>query len=244
MSPEASEPIPASRLAYIPDRPPAHPYQRPYHRIAFAAKMGTFGAGFEMAVPLSVRTNIRTTGNIFNYTHTFSEDGVNYSGTISMRSMQTSIDWFPFRGGFHISPGVYLYGGNNVTAGASVPGGQTFTLNDTDYRSSAIDPITGSGKVTVNNYGPGLTLGWGNLLPRNRRHFSFPFEVGAVYEGAPKIALNLSGSACDSTGLNCGSVSTDPTFQQNLTAEQVKLNKDAEPYKFYPIISFGFATNF
>jgi hypothetical protein len=231
-------------MGLVPDRATGRPNLRPFSRIALAAKMGTMGAGFEVAVPLSRRTNLRSTGNFFSYSHTFNQDGVDYTGTISLRSMQTTLDWFPFHGGFHISPGFFAYGGNNVKAHAAVPGGQTFTLNSTDYRSSLIDPIHGSGKITVNNAGPGLTVGWGNLLPRNRRHFSFPFEIGAVYEGAPKIALQLGGSACDSSGINCNTVASDPSFQQNLTDEQTKLNRDVEPYKFYPIISFGFAVNF
>lgn len=248
LDPASAEVVPVAGMAngmgLVQNRAPVHTNYRPFRRIALAAKMGTLGAGFEVAVPLSRRTNLRSTGNIFSYSHTFNQDGVDYTGTISLRSMQTTLDWFPFHGGFHISPGFFAYGGNHVKGNASVPGGQIFTLNSTDYRSSMIDPINGSGKITVNNAGPGLTVGWGNLLPRNRRHFSFPFEIGAIYEGAPKIALQLGGSACDSTGAFCTTVASDPSFQQNLSDEQAKLNKDVEPYKFYPIISFGLAVNF
>ena len=238
----AAEPSLAEGATLPASAPHAAQEIGPFSRIAFATRMGTMGIGAEVATPLSRRTNLRMTGNFFTNTQTFSQDGVDYSGTISLRSIQTALDWFPFRGGFHISPGVLFYGGNNVTAHANVPGGDTFTLNDSNYVSSPTDPINGSGKITVNNVGPSLTVGWGNLIPRGERHYSFPFEVGAVYEGAGKIALNLLGSACDTSG--CGSVTTNADFQQNLAAEQVKLNKDVEPYKFYPIISMGFAVNF
>jgi hypothetical protein len=58
------------------------------------------------------------------------------------------------------------------------------------------------------------------------------------------VALNLGGSACDSTGLFCRSISSDPTIQANIAAEQTKLNKSASPYKFYPVISFGVGYKF
>jgi hypothetical protein len=76
----------------------------------------------------------------------------------------------------------------------------------------------------------------GNLLA--------PFEVGVIYTGAPRTALNLAGSACDSDGVNGLSVNSDPAFQANVQAERNKLNKDMSAFKFYPVISVGFAFNF
>jgi len=45
-----------------------------------------------------------------------------------------------------------------------------------------------------------LLLGIGNLVPRSK-HFSVSFEIGAAYQGPPRVTLNLSGSACDSNRL-------------------------------------------
>jgi hypothetical protein len=89
-----------------------------------------------------------------------------------------------------------------------------------------------------------FTVGWGDLLPRNHRHFSVPFEVGVIYTGALRTALTLWGSACDAAGVNCRSVQTDPTFQANVQAEKDKLNRDMTAFKFYPVISVGFGFNF
>ena len=136
-----------------------------------------------------------------------------------------------------------LYNGNKVTANVSVPGGQSFTLSNANYVSDAADPIAGTGKLTVYKAAPMALIGIGNLVPRSR-HFSTSFEIGAAYQGPPRVALNLSGSACDPTGLNCRSISSDPTIQSNIAAEQVKLNKSASPYKFYPVLSFGVGYRF
>ena len=61
-----------------------------------------------------------------------------------------------------------------------------------------------------------------------------------IRELLPSAALHLSGSACDSSGLNCRTISSDPTIQSNIQLEQSKLEKKASPFRFYPVISFGF----
>jgi hypothetical protein len=89
-----------------------------------------------------------------------------------------------------------------------------------------------------------VLIGFGNLVPRSSKHFTSTFEIGAAYQGPPRIALNLAGSVCDSTGLFCRPISSDPTVQSNILAEQSKLEKKASPFRFYPVISFGFGYKF
>jgi hypothetical protein len=205
--------------------------------IGVGVKASTLGIGGEVAVAISHRSNVRVGFNAFSYGDTFDKDGVTYKGNLHLRSAQATYDMFLFKG-LHISPGVLFYNGNQVTANASVPGGKSFTLSNTNYVSDPADPITGTGKVTVYKAAPMLLFGIGNLVPRSR-HFSTSFEIGAAYQGPPRVTLNLSGSACDSTGLFCRTVGSDPTIQSNIAAEQAKLNKSASPYKFYPVLSFG-----
>src|SRR5713226_9063881 len=210
--------------------------------IGVGVKVSTLGIGGEAAIAVSHRSNVRFGFNAFSYGHTFDKDGVTYKGTLDLRSAQATFDLF-FLKEFHISPGVLVYNGNNVTANASVPGGKSFTLSNTNYVSAAADPITGTGKLTVYKAAPMLLVGFGNLVPRSR-HFSTSFEIGAAYQGPPRVTLSLSGSACDSTGLFCRSISSDPTIQANVVSEQAKLNKSASPYKFYPVVSFGVGFKF
>jgi hypothetical protein len=217
---------------------------QPFSRLGIAIKASLLGAGVEAATPLTSRSNLRAGFNIFNYDRGFNKDGVAYAAQLRFRSVEAHYDWFPFAGSFHLSPGVLVYNGNQLAAIASVPGGKTFTLNNTTYSSDAAYPIAGTGKVDFVKVGPMFTVGWGNLLPRNHRHFSVPFEVGVIYTGAPRTALTLGGSACDAAGVNCRSVQTDPTFQANVQAEKDKLNRDMTAFKFYPVISVGFAFNF
>jgi hypothetical protein len=216
---------------------------RPFSRFGIAIKASLLGAGLEAATPLTARSDLRAGFNVFSYDHTFKEDGVAYAGQLRFRSVEAHYDWFPFHGGFHLSPGVLLYNGNQITANSSVPAGNTFTLNNTTYVSDPSDPISGAGKVEFVKAGPMFTVGWGSLLPHNR-HFSFPFELGVIYTGAPRTAINMRGSACDSIGQNCLDITSNSAFQSNVQAEQNKLNKDMSAFKFYPVISAGFGVNF
>lgn len=211
--------------------------------VGVGMKVSLLGAGAEAAVPITRRTNIRGGVNFFSYDRTFDKDGVSYAGQLRFRSTEAHFDWFPFGGGFHLSPGVLIYNGNRVTANALVSGGNTFTLNDTTYASDPSDPIHGTGKITFKKTAPMFTIGWGNLAPRHK-HFVVPFEIGAIYQDAPRASLQLSGSACDSTGANCSAINSDPSFQGNVAAEQNKLNHDMSPFKFYPVISAGLGFRF
>ncbi len=214
--------------------------------VGIGVKIGLLGPGVEVAVPLARNINVRGGGNFFSYSDSLTTDGIAYKANLRFRSAEASVDWFPWGGGFHISPGALLYNGNQVTGGANVPGGQTFTLNDQTYTSSASDPVTGSGSLTFAKAAPKITVGWGNLVPRGERHYSFPFEAGFAYVGYPKFQLNLQGTACytyEGTPY-CDSVATDSNIQSNLATEIQKINNDAAPARFYPILSQGFAVRF
>ena len=215
---------------------------RPFSTVGMGIKVSTLGIGFETATPVSRRTNLRFGANFFSYDRTFDKDGINYNGKLTLRSVETLFDYFPF-GGFHLSPGLLIYNGNNVKATASVPTGQTFDLGDVTYQSSATTPITGSGKLEFNKVAPVVMFGFGNLVPRTR-HISVSFEMGVAFHGSPRASLSLAGSACDVTGVNCRNVATDSTVLSNLTSEVNKLNNTASPYKVWPIISLGFGYKF
>jgi hypothetical protein len=212
--------------------------------VGIGVKISSLGVGFEAAVPILHKLNVRAGGNFISYSHAFHQDGVTYNGSLSWRSGEASVDWFPF-GGFHLSPGLLFYNGNKITATAIVPGGQNFTLSGTGYTSSPSNPINGNGAVTFAKVDPKITFGFGNLVPRSGRHWSIISELGIAYSGSPKAALAFQGTACDQlTGLICVDAGTNSTFQSNVVAEQTKINNSLKFFQFYPIASIGFGVNF
>jgi len=214
-----------------------------YSRVGIGVKISTLGVGIEMATPLARKFNVRGGFNMFRYNRPITDNGIHYDGQLRFQSAEAHLDWF-LLGGFHISPGILFYNGNQVTATASVPGGQTFSVGGTTYESDPAAPIGGTGKMNFARVSPSIMLGIGNLIPRNGRHFSFLFEVGAAYQGSARVALNLTGNVCDTTGTICRPVSSDATVQANIQSQQVKIQNDINPYRFFPVLSLGVGFNF
>ncbi len=212
---------------------------RPFSAVGVGVKASFLGPGFEAATPLLRHFNLRGGFNELSYDRTFHKDGIDYAGQLQFRSAEGHLDWFPFRGSFHLSPGALFYNGNQISANASVAASQAFTLNSVSYTSDPANPVVGTGKLSFNRAGPMFSLGFGNLVPRRHR-MSVSFELGGIYTGAPKMALNLDGSACNSAGQNCAAIVSDSAIQDNVLAEQNKINKDVSAVKFYPVLSLGF----
>jgi hypothetical protein len=211
--------------------------------IGIGVKISTLGVGIESAIPLTDKLNVRGGFNMFRYSRGITNNGINYDGNLRFQSGQASLDWFPF-GGFHVSPGVLFYNGNSLTATAAVPGGQIFSLGGTSYESDPSAPVNGTGTLDFVKVAPSIMVGVGNLIPRNGRHYSFLFEVGGAYQGSARVALNFTGNVCDTTGTICRSIASDSTVQANIQSQQTKIKNDINPYRFFPIVSFGVGFNF
>lgn len=218
-------------------------------RVGIGVKISTLGIGGEAAVRVLRRANVRGGFNALSFGHNFSGNGIDYSGSLHLRSAEAHFDYFLFRS-FHISPGALLYNGNNLSANALVLGGQTFTTGGTTYESSTANPVTASYTGNVNKIAPELLFGIGNLVPRGRRHWSLNADFGVDYEGAPKIGFGVTGFACqppNSSGPTCVNAATDPTVQSNVAAQQAKYNHDTSTkfyYRLWPVLSTGFSYSF
>ena len=227
------------------------PSARMFSKVALGAGISPLGIQLSMTTNLNPHLNVRTTGNLFSYSTDFTASGIAANAKLKMKSAGTALDIYPFHTGFRISPGLLFYNGNQLTADASVAGGQSFTLNDQTYYSSNAHPVTGTALLSLHTANPAFTIttGWGNTVPR-KGHWSFPFEVGVALSGAPSLNVNLGGSACyDQAQKLCTDITskTDPIalqIQGNLAAQVAKWTRDIEPLKTYPIASFGVAYSF
>lgn len=212
-------------------------------RFGVGLSASTLGAGIQAATSVTRKSNIRGGFNGFNYSESFNKDGINYNATLKLRSAQVVFDQY-IAGSFHISPGVLIYNGNQGTGNAAAPAGQSFSLGSQNYYSGAANPVAGTAAVTFNKVAPMILIGFGNMLPRNQKHFGLNFDAGVVFEGSPKAALNLSGTACLVSG-SAGCLSaTDPTVQANVQAEQTKINNSLNPFKYYPVVALTFSYKF
>ncbi|HZP05761.1 MAG TPA: hypothetical protein VFB43_12750 [Terracidiphilus sp.] len=221
----------------------------PFSRFAFGGGISPLGINMMAATNVNRYVNLRGTGNVFKFTDNgISTNGFNVDAKLNLASAGVAADVFPFPNhGFRVSPGLLFYNNNGATATFSVQGGTSFTLNDYTYYASSTNPVMGNGSLGLNTRKPAFTLttGWGNMLPHNGGHWSFPVEVGVAFVGAPSLNIALtSGQVCDAQGLNCVNVATDPSVQANLQAQITKYKSDLDPLKTYPIISGGVAYSF
>lgn len=209
------------------------------------------GVNLQAATNLTSHMNLRTTGNFFSYEdRNIDTNGFTVDGKLNFATVGAQLDYFPFaRHGFRISPGMLVNNRNALSAALVAQGGTSFTLNDTTYYSSPSHPVAGIGSLGLHtqNPAPMATLGWGNMIPHNGGHWSFPVEVGAAYTGQPNLNIALtSGQVCaDPQGtVNCQNVVGNASVNQNLQAQIAKYHNDLKPLRFYPIASFGASYSF
>lgn len=212
-------------------------------RFGAELKISTLGAGIDVATAVTRRSNLRAGFNAFNYSTSFSKDGIGYDGELSLRSVEVLYDQYLF-GGVHLSPGLMAYDGNRGSGAALATGGRLFSLGGTTYLSSPANPVNGTGVLDTRKVSPMVLLGVGNLLPRNNRQFTANFEAGVVFQGTPKATLHLSGSACNPQGTVCQNVSATPAIEADVQAEQTKINNSVNWFHFYPVVSIGFGYKF
>ena len=208
----------------------------------------TLGIGVQVAAEVLPRANVRVGFNFFNYAGSLTSDGISYTGNLNLRSANANFDYFLVRS-FHVSPGLLVYDGNHAADGASVPGGKSFILGSTTYESSAFSPIAANASLRLTKVAPELLFGMGNLVSRARarRRWSIEVEAGVAYQGTPKVALELTGFACNppsSAGPSCVNAATDPSVQSNIQLQAAKLSRQAAIFKFYPVISIGIGFSF
>jgi hypothetical protein len=230
----------------------------PFSRMAIGGNVSPLGAGVQVTTYIDSHFNVRALGSGFGYSTNFTEQGFNANAKLNLASAGIAADIYPFHKGFRLSPGLMVLNNNRVTATSAVAGGTSITLNDQTYYSANTNaatgatPLTANAKLGLNTTRPAFTMttGWGNTIPRDGNHWSFPFEVGAAFVGTPSLVANLNGWACyDQAQTECTNVAdtSNPIAQQiqgNLTSQIAKWKNDVSFLKTYPIASFGVAYSF
>lgn len=217
----------------------------PFSHLGAGITVGTTGVGAEVSVPYGAYWNIRAGMSYFSYGRTFETSASPVEGRLRLGGTRLGVDWFPRAGGFHVSVGVLVPNLTRATARLNLQPGKTLTVEGVDYTTDPTNPFQGTGHSEVSPIAPVLTVGWGNLLPRNyHKRFSFPIEVGAAYEGTPTAHVSTTGNVC-TAGQGCRPAASDPGFNQNLNEALRDLNSNLDRYaRFFPIISGGIGYRF
>jgi hypothetical protein len=197
--------------------------------IALGLKAGSLGAGLDLTVGLAPVINLRVGVQGFSFSRTFTEQDVSYDGKADLRSAWLLLDVHPAGKGTRVSVGA-VFSGNKVTGTSPTTG--TITINGVTYQIANVGTIDGEAKA--NGVCPYLGLGWGNAV-RPGSQVRFAFDVGVLYQGAPKVSL---------TAHPVNPAIVPPTFFADLEKERQKAEDDASKYKFYPVVNLGLSYRF
>lgn len=232
---------PHDKLALIPN---SQLWKHP----GVSLSVGINGIGIDVAEGIGQHFNVRAGGEYFRYTGDFTSDGAQINAALAVGGGHVALDYYPWHNGFHVSPQVRFAIQTSANIKVQVPAGQVISLDGTDYVSANADPLRGTGYVDTRKAAPGLSIGYGNLVPRRlASHWSFPVELGFYYIGQPNLNITFTGSACDPhfpQPLGCQTVTTDPGFQSDLTKFTARQNHNLSYASFFPIASFGFGYRF
>lgn len=191
------------------------------------AHVSTLGLGGELNYSINSYFTARVDFNRYNYSYSGTKQQINYDFDLHLKSYSAMLDWHPFAGTFRVSAG-YFSNKNDIAALATPQG--SYTINGTSYTAAQVGVL--SGAITFNASVPYLGIGW-STLGTESTGLGVEFDVGALFQGSPKVQLSATGAAA-----------SNAQFQSDLAAEQTKLQGDLNSFKTYPVVSLGLAYRF
>ena len=234
-------------------------HQQPFSRAGIGANVSPLGIGITSAIVLTQYFDARLMGNFFGYdSGNFEIEGFRVDAKLHLASLGTSLDWYPRNSVFRLSAGMLFYNGNQISAKSKIAPGTSFTMDDRTFYSANANaatgatPLTGSGVLGLHTNQPAFTLsgGFGKFIPRSNRHWSFPFELGVAFIGAPTVDVQTAGWVCLNPSQTQCSDLADPTnpvtieFNNALQAQLAKWRKDVSGIEVYPLFAYSVVYSF
>jgi len=224
--------------------PSAYRIER-FTRVGLFLAVSSLGIGGQISTNLSPYLDIRFFGNRASVTtHHFSQKDFAIGVNMGFANVGATADAYPFRKPFRFSGGYLFYNGDRIRADLQAKPDAIFTINNIDWFSDNADPVHGTGRLTLGGSGFLLTAGYGRVVSRSEKHFSFPFEAGVAFINTPNATLNLAGQICTVQGINCQPAATYPGFADALAAQLTTWNKNAAPFHIFPLVEGGVAYTF
>ena len=216
-----------------------------FTRFSLFTAASSMGVGEQMSTNVSTHLDARVFGNLISVTtNSFSQRDTRVAVDLQFANIGAAADFYPLRKPLRLSGGYLFYNANRIRADVHAGKDAVLTINNTDFYSDNADPVYGTGRAALGGRGFLLTTGYGRIVSRSEKHFSFPFEAGVAFINIPRVAVDLFGSLCSADGTNCQPTATYPGFQQALAAQVAEWNRNASPYHIYPIIQGGVAYTF
>lgn len=180
-----------------------------------------------MVQSLHSNVNLRLGLNRYHAKGDGTEDNVEYTVDVRLRTLGLLADWHPYDGVFRVTGGI-LHNGNTVTVTGRP--NDSLRIGNSSYSPSEIGTLTYD--VGFRKLAPYLGFGFGNAL-RQSQAFSFVIDFGLMFHGFPDVDMSASGWTAYTS-----------RFQADLAREERDLEEDLQYFRYYPVISFGFTYRF
>ncbi|MBP8245680.1 MAG: hypothetical protein KAX56_02335 [Phenylobacterium sp.] len=196
--------------------------------LAAGANLGTPGVGFQVTTQLSERLVLRGAldGMSLNRDEAYSD--IAYDGKARLATVGLFADLHPGGGAFFLSGGAYA--GKRELKLSATPTANV-EVGAATYTPAQVGRIDGVAKLS--NLQPFLGAGFDNTYSGDRA-WGFRALVGVSFGKAPKVSLTSTG----------GVLSSDPTLQANLRAEEAQAREDAKDFKYFPVVQIGLTRRF
>jgi hypothetical protein len=202
--------------------------------VGVGVRAGTLGIGGDIDFSLNNYLTARVGFSGLSINRTIDQTNVTYDGKLKLSIPSAMLDVFPFGNGFRLTVGA-VGTGPKIDVVARPTGQGFYTLNGNQYSTSELTSLTGEFKFN-NSVSPYVGLGYGNVAAAGH-HFTFLFDLGAIYGGRPDITLNAACSPSVPSAV-CQQLAT------SVDAEKLKLQSDVSLLKWYPVVSLGLGYRF
>ncbi|HUP90102.1 MAG TPA: hypothetical protein VM100_12145 [Longimicrobiales bacterium] len=195
-----------------------------FGQIGIAARIGTLGAGGEVAIGLGKHLQVRGGLGILGLEREGTLNDKTYSVTFPDQIWNVGVDLFPSSGGFHVGAGIlnrprFDFAGSYT--GSAAIGNKTYNGNIT---------ITGN-MANESDTGPYGLIGFGRT---SKSGFGISFDIGAA--ALKDGQVEITDWTCQSGTTNCKSTIS----QADIDAEEQKIEDDFGTFfKIHPILSLS-----
>ncbi|NCF37528.1 MAG: hypothetical protein GWP56_14280 [Gammaproteobacteria bacterium] len=200
--------------------------------VGVGVKVGTAGAGLNLSAAVTQNVNVRLSLTSVDFDEEDETIDVGDSGEgeldaevdLDFGANAVLIDWYIFKGGFHLTAGMMRHTGEadfdgTLTSGAS--------FNGVDITPADISNISGEVEF-ADSYQPYIGIGWGRKAGKNGG-FSLTADLGIALLD-PSVKLDAT-----TTGLGVTQAEIDASLRE--------MEKDAEDelddFEAWPVLSVG-----
>ncbi len=177
-------------------------------------RAGTTGVGADVAWSVAPTLSARIGYSALNWNKDVSTDRVTYDGKLKLSNLNTFLDFSPL-GPFRLT------------------GGFIFNNNRYDVRGDLLGGSLSGDVKAGRSAAPYLGIGYGNVSGLG---VNFYADLGIMFQGSPRARLTA----------NCGGLSASgcTALQNEVAAEQQRLEDKLKDFKYYPVANIGITIGF